>query len=135
MLEVLLVYFLCKKCSGIAKQKGYNGGLFGFMVVAFWIILEITGFIIGVILFSDYIFLGYLCALVGAGSGALISWLIVSNLKERIVAQPQPAQWPQAIAPNLSQTAYNGPMWCIKCGTRLILGAKFCDKCGTPVSN
>ena len=84
MLEILFIYFLGKKLGGLADSKGYSGTLFTVLFVAFWFLGEILGFVVGfgLQLGREGIAIPYLIALVAAGAGALVAFLIVVALPD-----------------------------------------------------
>ncbi len=78
MLEILFLSWFARKLAAIAKGKG-RSGRWGGLGVLFWITGEISGFVIG--LASDVGEGGaYLLAIVLAGLGALIAYLIVNSI-------------------------------------------------------
>lgn len=78
MLEIAFLIFLCRKLSTIAKAKGRSGG-WGGLGAGFWIGGELLGFIAGGI--ADLGMGSYLLALLFAGTGAVLSYVIVKSLK------------------------------------------------------
>jgi hypothetical protein len=78
MLEILFLVWFVRKLSAMAKAKGRSGG-WGGLGAAMWIGGEIVGVIVGGI--ADAGAGAYLLALLFAGIGAVISYVIVSSLK------------------------------------------------------
>ena len=77
MLEIFFLIWFAKKLSATATAKGRSGG-WAALGVCLWIGGELTGFIIGGVLR-----LGsgsYLTAILSAVVGAVIAWIVVSNL-------------------------------------------------------
>ena len=130
MLEILALYFLCKRNARVAADRGYRGGVFGFVTAAAWVVLELfggaVGFLIGLELYS------YILALAGAGLGAAISLIVVASLPDRSVWIIQP----QMIADKpfrRAATVSKERVWCIQCGRELAPGSRYCEHCGVQV--
>jgi hypothetical protein len=83
MLEIIALIFISRHIAEIAADKGYSYGLYRFLTFLFWIGFEFFGAIAGVILFGDEDAGIYLFALVSAGLGYLILYLVVSNLPDQ----------------------------------------------------
>src|SRR5262245_61407664 len=85
MLEILLLFFLCKKIGAIVAAKGHTKTGYQVMLVAFWIIGEISGAVLAVVVLdfgedNPLALLGP--ALLGAGCGAGIAFLIANSLSD-----------------------------------------------------
>lgn len=80
MIELLCIYFLSKKNSQQALERGHNPIGYRYLTIALWIGMEIIGAIIGNTVGSEFI--AYLFALGFAAIGGLISRIIVYNLKQ-----------------------------------------------------
>jgi hypothetical protein len=84
MLEIILLIFLCSAIGKMARARGRTAGGYQFMLVMFWIIGEVLGFIMGLALTEggrgDAFLLLVMCALVGAACGAGLAFLIVGSL-------------------------------------------------------
>ena len=52
MIEVLVLYFLCKQIGALALQKGLNAGRWKLYTILAWIFGEFTGFLLGISLFG-----------------------------------------------------------------------------------
>jgi hypothetical protein len=79
MIEILLIRALVKAIGRLLRDKGRSPGLFQFLAVVLWIGGEVTGGVVGVVLE-----LGngaYVLALLGAASGAGLSWVIAKAAK------------------------------------------------------
>lgn len=87
MLEILFLVWFVRKLSAMAKAKGRSGG-WGGLGAAFWIGGEIVGFTIGGI--ADAGAGSYLVALLLAGIGAVIAYVIVSSLKSETSRYDEP---------------------------------------------
>ena len=120
MLEILLVVALCKKIGATVARKGRRRGWYQFMLVAFWIMGEIAGAIVGAVVDSiasqhdpnGIGFMAYLLALAGAGVGAGIAFLIVHLL------------------PDLSDTPKSPARSCSQCGEPFATLPAQCPMCG-----
>lgn len=134
MIEIILIYFLCRWCSRKAKAKGYSGGWFAVMGAALWIGMEIIGCIVGVVIMlqsgSDYL-IAYFFALAGAAIGALIALFIVRHLRERSAPSPR-ATAEYAAGPNPIAVPQR-QLYCRRCGSPIPQGSLDCEKCGEPV--
>src|SRR5689334_4550179 len=81
MLEIIVLWLTGKKIAGIASDKGLPGFLFVIMLVVLWFGGEIVGAVIGVATNHGEVgATAYLFALMGAGMGALASFIIVSAI-------------------------------------------------------
>lgn len=78
MLEIAFLVWFCRKLASIAKGKGRSGS-WGALGALLWIGGEITGFVVGTL--GDLEAGSYLVALLFAGLGAVIAYVIVSALK------------------------------------------------------
>jgi hypothetical protein len=77
MLEILLVIYLCKQIGNVLRNKGRSPGWYQAMLVAFWIIGELMGGIIAmVIMGGEANALAYLGALAGAAAGAGLAFFV-----------------------------------------------------------
>ena len=80
MLEILFLIWLSKKLSfmAVAKNRSRMWGLFG---VCMWILGELAGFALAA---DSAAGVGdmYIIALVGAGVGALVAFVVVSSLSK-----------------------------------------------------
>ncbi len=52
MLEIIALIFLCKKNGNLAARKGLKPGTWKLYTVLAWIVTEMTGVILGIILFG-----------------------------------------------------------------------------------
>lgn len=82
MIEIFVVIALCKKLAEMAQERGHGRG-WAALGALFWIAGEVIGGVIGYMVGGGETFAMYGLALLGAGLGALASWLIVSNLTPR----------------------------------------------------
>ena len=82
MLEIFALSWLTKRIGTIVEEKGHKSGRYKAMAVALWFGGEISGAILGLLFLSvlESEWLIYVFALVGAGIGAGIAFLIASNL-------------------------------------------------------
>lgn len=78
MLEIILMIVLTRKLVEDAKAKG-RSGWWGALGVAGWLIGEVLGGIVGLLLGLDG-FAVYIPALIGAFIGYFVARVIVSNL-------------------------------------------------------
>lgn len=78
MLEIAFLVFFCKKLAGIARDKNRSGG-WGALGVLLWIGGEVGGAVLSLSMGKDGMELyGY--ALLGAGLGAVLAFVIVKSL-------------------------------------------------------
>lgn len=89
MLEIFIVYSMCKSIGTKLREKGRSPLLFQIMLVVMWIGGEVAGAIVGIIIemirngpINDdgFNWMVYLFALIGAAIGAAITFAIVSFL-------------------------------------------------------
>ncbi len=96
MIEIFCLYFLGKQVSDTAQGKGYKGMLFAILLVLLWFGGEFGGGLGGVTIVrtsvegklighliggpAGKVLLTYLCALLGGGLGALLTFLVVRVL-------------------------------------------------------
>ncbi len=52
MLEIVLLFFLCKKIGVMATQKGLNPGRWKLYTVISWIAFEMLGCVTGIVVFG-----------------------------------------------------------------------------------
>ena len=78
MLEILLIIWLGKKLSALAKERGRSGA-WAALGIGFWFFGEIVGFFIGGMLGFEGLG-AYPIALVLAAMGAGVGYFIVANL-------------------------------------------------------
>lgn len=88
MLEILAIGLLCRANKKNALARGRKPGGFIALTIILWFVLEFVGAFIGAFLDIGYGI--YVMALVFAGMGALISYLVAKNCKPgNFVAQEQ----------------------------------------------
>ncbi|MCB0651483.1 MAG: hypothetical protein KDC85_09435 [Saprospiraceae bacterium] len=78
MLEIIAAVFLGKEIKKIVEAKGLKATKYIVIMVALWLGLEITGSVIGAMIYGEGGML-YLFALLGAALGAYISYTIAVN--------------------------------------------------------
>ncbi|HEV7404574.1 MAG TPA: hypothetical protein VGO11_16660 [Chthoniobacteraceae bacterium] len=91
MLEILLLIALCKKMGSMMRAKGYEKPFwFQFFVPVCWFGGEVAGAIIYAVLAlsrggsqEGFDFMGYVAALIGAGVGAGVIFLIANSFARR----------------------------------------------------
>lgn len=83
MLEIAFLVWFCRKLASIAKGKGRSGS-WGALGALLWIGGEISGFVVGTL--ADAEAGSYLVALLFAGLGAVVAYVIVSALKSEAAA-------------------------------------------------
>ena len=84
MLEIILVFMLCKSIGNVLRNKGRNPVLFQVLLVLMWIGGEIAGFIVGAIVYAmqhggppdGFELSSYVFAIVGAACGAGFTFLV-----------------------------------------------------------
>jgi hypothetical protein len=79
MLEILAIIGLSKKIGNIAFDKGLKKTPYIIIMIALWVVLEIVGAVIGTLIFGEETLMVYLCAVLGAATGALLGYLIVNS--------------------------------------------------------
>lgn len=73
MLEVVALFFLCKHVGQVAKQKGLSAFRWKLYTILGWFAAEITGLVIGVVLFGKENLIGlFLIAIMSAVGGYLV---------------------------------------------------------------
>ena len=73
MIEIIALVFLCKKNGNLAIQKGLMPGLWKFYTVLAWLITEMLGVMLGILLFGQHNLIGIISlGLVSAFGGYLI---------------------------------------------------------------
>jgi ribose/xylose/arabinose/galactoside ABC-type transport system permease subunit len=77
MIEIIVLIVLGRKLGDMAQERGRSKG-WGALVLL-WVLGELIGAVIGFAVTSDEV-APYLFALVGAGIGAGVAYLIVKNL-------------------------------------------------------
>lgn len=91
MLEILILYTLCKNLGKIARKKGYKAFGYQLMLVGLWFGSEFLAGIIGAIVLyvlygpraDDMFFVIYLIAMACAAGSAFLSFAIVKSLPDR----------------------------------------------------
>ncbi len=79
MLEILLIIYLCKQIGNILRSKGRSAGWYQVMLVAFWVIGEVMGGIIAIVILGagdGFNAAAYLGALMGAAVGAGLAFFV-----------------------------------------------------------
>jgi len=85
MLEILLLFFLCKKIGAVVAAKGHPKVGYQVLLVVCWIIGEVGGAIIGVAMLGGgegNMGALILPALLGAAGGATIAFVIANSLSD-----------------------------------------------------
>ncbi|MBL3656516.1 hypothetical protein [Fulvivirga sediminis] len=78
MLEIFAIIFICRKNSEIVKNKGLKPTKYIIFTVVLWILFEIIGMFLGMIVVQDSV-AGYIFALIGAALGGFIAYQIAKN--------------------------------------------------------
>ncbi|MDB5355676.1 MAG: hypothetical protein JWN24_2129 [Phycisphaerales bacterium] len=87
MLEILLLWHLCKKIGVKLRAKGRSAGGYQAMLVAMWFGGEIIGAIIGVVVMGGGAG-AYLFAILGAAAGAVAAFVIVNSVAPLEIDRP-----------------------------------------------
>ena len=138
MLEVMAVYYLCKRNIDNAKARGRKSGGVIAYTICLWLGFEIVGAFLGAFLatilgMGDGTIIMYLLALVFAGLGGLISNLI-SKAGPITVVQQIPTNYYQTINPSYPYPIQPiNPYQCQRCGNINPSDSLFCMKCGNPL--
>jgi hypothetical protein len=135
MLEIIGLVFLSRRNGRVAAEKGYNKGPIIAMTVALWVGMEILGLVIGLSV-SDEFGTIILCGILGAATGALMSYFITNNLRSKRI--PDSAAASSAITSESSDDTtdntavpFKGQWICEKCGARnAVFDKEKCFKCG-----
>ncbi len=93
MLEIILLIFLTRRIGEIVEEKGRKGGWYKVLTVVLWIGGEVIGAVIGAIVAGvsgSSEFLIYVFALLGAGVGAGLSFIIAKSLSPVVYNAPPP---------------------------------------------
>ena len=73
MVEIIALYFLCKKNGMLATQKGLNPRTWKWYTILSWLLTEIIGVIIGIILYGEDNIIGVMSlGIISAFGGYLI---------------------------------------------------------------
>jgi predicted lipid-binding transport protein (Tim44 family) len=88
MLEILFIVFLCKKLAAMARNKGRTAAGYCTLLVLAWVGGEMAGIIGGMIAFptqgGGFNGAAYLCALIGAGVGVTLVFVLVNALSSKL---------------------------------------------------
>ncbi|MEZ6142104.1 MAG: hypothetical protein R3B84_16185 [Zavarzinella sp.] len=90
MLEIIILYKLCMRIGDAARGKGRQAIGYQLMLILFWLGGELgTAFFAILALpllfgeeYEQYIFVGYIAAILGAAFGAWLAFRIVAGLPE-----------------------------------------------------
>jgi hypothetical protein len=80
MIEIIVLYFLCKEIGKIAVSKGLSSGKWKFNLVMAWIAGEVIGIIIGFILFGKENL--FSCMLLALGCAGTLYFIIKNYLSK-----------------------------------------------------
>ena len=91
MIELLILYKLCKQIGYTASEKGRRAIAYQLMLLLFWFGGEFCAAVIAIIAlvlcygerFEEYWVLGYIAAIAGGALGAWIAFTIVAKLPEQ----------------------------------------------------
>jgi hypothetical protein len=83
MVEIIVLLYLTRHIGQISFEKGYKPFVYKLLTIGLWIFFEFLIAIIMSLLFTKNSTVIYIFALLGAGCGGLISYLIVNNLKDK----------------------------------------------------
>ena len=101
MVEIFLLYFLCKRIGAIVRAKGRKAIGYQFMTVALWFGCEFAGLFGGAIISGEVTALAYVIGLSGAAIGALSAFLIARSLSP--IGQDSTGGFPVAAIPYAQQ--------------------------------
>ena len=129
MLEIIAIYYLVKKNTTLATNKGRSKVLFALMTVGLWIFLEITFSVLGVFagVNNTYALMGI--ALLGGVTGGLISFFIAKFCPTKSKASFRASAASETQLPVATKTERE-ETYCRYCGAGVVLPANFCDTCG-----
>lgn len=80
MLEIILLFFLCRRLGEILRAKGRSPGWYQFLLVVLWFGGELFGAIVTVAVFQVDGLALYLGAILGAAGGALLAFVIANSI-------------------------------------------------------
>ncbi|MCL1830389.1 MAG: hypothetical protein FWG21_03060 [Oscillospiraceae bacterium] len=134
MLEIIAVYYLCKKNSQNAKARGRKGSGAVAYTIALWLGFEFVGAFVGafvsLILGSDgEVAIIYVLALLFAALGGFIA----NTISKAGPIVQDANSIPQVNLQPLPNQPYN-PYQCRICGHINPSDSLFCMKCGTPLN-
>lgn len=119
MLEILLVFFLGNKLGQKAVGRGLSKS-YGLLIIPFWLLPEFFGAFLLSLLGADTIAV-YAGALIAAGIGAAVAFVVVGRLGSPVVAAPEAPVFgaiaPPPVAPPVAPaTASATAGFCSTCG-------------------
>lgn len=122
MLEILLVFFLGNKLGQKAVSRGLSKS-YGLVIIPFWLLPEFFGAFLLSLLGADVVAV-YAGALIAAGIGAALAFIVVGNMGSPVgaasTAESFGAITPPPVAPPLATAA-------------AMPTAGFCSECGDTV--
>lgn len=91
MIEILVVVSLTKGIASRAREKGQSAGLFGTLLVAFWVLGELIGGLVGAFASAanggePQMIVVYAGALIGAGIGAATAYGMLGMSRDKYAA-------------------------------------------------
>ena len=97
MIEIFVVIALTKRIANRAREKGQSAGMFGFLLVACWIVGEFTGAFAGAIASAagggePQMIVVYAGALMGAAAGAMLANGLLGLAKDNFSSSRLPSQ-------------------------------------------
>ena len=120
MLEILALFYLCKKIGKIIRAKDRKPFGYQLVTIFFWIVGEVGGVLFGNLMLMQQRFshalLLYLCSLIGGAGGGFIGWWFAK------IVEPWPIQSLQ-IEPSR-------PITCSSCGEVFQQPVELCAMCG-----
>ena len=124
MIELIVLYMLASWARNQARAKGHPGGKYAALMVGLWTLGEVTGGILGAVVFYGDL-MTYVLALAGAAAGASLAAAIIRNLESvgpAILESTQARNQMDRTCPNCGQTARAGDRFCRQCGAELGAG-------------
>lgn len=123
MLEILLVFFLGKKLGQKALGRGLSKS-YGLLIIPFWLLPEFFGAFLLSLLGADTVAV-YAGALIAAGIGAALAFIVVGNMGSPVATVPAVQSFggvvtPPPVAPPVTAGAAAAT-------------AGFCSTCGETV--
>ncbi|MGD9645400.1 MAG: hypothetical protein AB7U73_06785 [Pirellulales bacterium] len=102
MIEILVMIAVVKKIAARARDKGQSAGLFGFLLVVFWVIGELVGAAFGTAVTvantgEPQMVVVYAMALIGAALGASSAFGLLGLARDQTATarlQPQSFELP-----------------------------------------
>ncbi len=127
MLEILVLLLLTKWIETVVEAKGYASGRYKLLTVVLWVSGEFAGLLVGWMAYGQDVqarCLAYVIALLGAGVGAGVAYVIANSL----------APLETSSRTTRSEESQGVMGMCPECETWMQKGERFCRRCGAVFS-